>query len=167
MMRSDSAFASVCACSTVSLFSFSPWATISEARVFASVIISAIRFSLRARLCRPSSPAASPSAICFCRVSIARISTGQIYVAQNQMKMAKMTACIASVKLMFMSVPWEREPQCRLLETGGDQRVGVREQHRDAQPDDKRCVNQSEQQEYLGLQSWDHFRLARRALEKA
>jgi hypothetical protein len=51
---------------------------------------------------RPSSAAASPSAICFWRASTARISGGQTNLAVNQMKAAIAAACISSVRLMFM-----------------------------------------------------------------
>ena len=93
------------AASMVSVLSFSPWAMISELRVLASVIRSAIRFSVLARLCRPCSPAARPSAICFCRVSMARISGGHTNFAVNRMKTKNAIACITSVKLMFMTAP--------------------------------------------------------------
>ena len=52
---------------------------------------------------RPCSPAARPSAICFWRVSMARISGGQMKRAQNQMKAANATACMISVRLKFMA----------------------------------------------------------------
>jgi hypothetical protein len=91
------------AASIVSVFSFSPWAMMSDERSFASVSISTIRFSVAARLCLPASPAASPSAICFWRFSMAPISGGHMNLAVNQMKAANATACMTSVKLMSMA----------------------------------------------------------------
>ena len=85
------------------------------------------------RFCRPCSPAARPSAICFCRVSIARISGGQTNFAVNQMKRPKPTACISSVRLMFMRCLWTSDGRRRLLEPGRDQRIAEREQHREAE----------------------------------
>ena len=69
----------------------------------ASTIISAIFFSVLARLCRPCSPAARPSAICFWRVSIARISGGHTNLAVNQMNAANAAACMKSVRLISMA----------------------------------------------------------------
>src|SRR5439155_22938300 len=164
-MRSPSVFASLRARSTVSLLSFSPCATMSDARVFASESIVAICFSARERLWRPSSPAASPSAICFCRASMARISGGQTNFAQNQMKTPKATACISSVRLMFMTGLYCNVGARPLFQARRNQRIPEREQHCDAQPDDERRIDQAEQQEHLRLQRRDHFRLARGALK--
>ena len=61
-----------------------------------------MRDSALASAWRPCSPAARPSAICRWRVSTARISGGQTNFAVNQMKAANATACITSVRLMFM-----------------------------------------------------------------
>src|ERR1022692_1765326 len=169
-MRSASVLASVRACSTASLLSFSPCATMSEARVLASTIISAMRFSAFTRLCRPSSPAAKPSAICFCRVSIARISGGQMNFAVNRMNAKNATACINSVRLMFMTgspvILTAESIPARLLQSRRDEGISEREQHRDAQPDDERSVDQAEEQEHLRRQRRDHFRLARGAFEE-
>src|SRR4029450_13227511 len=117
---------------------------ISDERDFASASISATRFSAAARACRPCSPAARPSAICFCRVSIARIRCGHTNFDVNQMNAANATACITSVKLMFMAAPWRWRGggSCRLLEPGRDQRVAEREQHREADADDEGRVDQ-------------------------
>ena len=73
------------------------------------------------------------SAICFCRVSIARISGGQMNLAVNQMKRPKPTACISRVRLMFIAASGLRPATSALLEPGRDQRVAEREQHRDAE----------------------------------
>ena len=89
----------------VSALNFSPMATISACLALASASISASRFSALASSLRPCSPAASPSAICFCRVSMARISGGQMKRPQNQMKAVKATACMISVRLKFMTAP--------------------------------------------------------------
>src|SRR5437867_8669116 len=168
MMRWASARASAFACSMASLLSFSPCATMSEARDLASVRISATRFSAFARLCRPSSPAARPSAICFWRFSIARISGGQMNLAVNQMNTPKATACISSVRLMFITAPSGRNRRSGgLLESGGNERITERKQHRQTHADDERGVDQAEQQEYLGLQRGDHLWLPRCSLEEA
>src|SRR6202171_4691412 len=142
----------------------------SDARVLASTIISAMRFSALIRLCRPPSPAASPSAICFCRVSIARISGGQMNFAVNRMNAKNATACINNVRLMFMTGPprsFIAEPvRARLLQARRNKRIAEREEHRDAQSDDERRVDQAEQQEHFCLQRGNHFRLARGAFEE-
>jgi hypothetical protein len=81
----------------------SPVATISLALALASAIMSATRFSAVTRLWRPCSPASSPSAICFCRVSTARIIGGQMNFAANQMNRPNPMACISMVRLMFIA----------------------------------------------------------------
>jgi hypothetical protein len=48
-----------------------------------------------------------------------------------------------------------------------EQRVGEREEHREAHADDERGVDQAEQQEHLRLQLGHELRLARGALEEA
>jgi hypothetical protein len=53
----------------------------------------------------PCSAAASPSAIVFCRASMARSSGGQTKALVNQMKAAKTIACATKVKVMFMLRP--------------------------------------------------------------
>src|SRR5262249_24991454 len=138
---------------------------ISEACDFASFIISATRVSALDRLCLSSSPAATPSAICFCRVSMARISGGQMNFQQSQMNTPKETACISIVRLMFMELPFSF---ClRLSQPGGNQWIAEGEQHSDAQPDDEGGVDQAEQQEHLCLQRGDHLGLPSRAFKKA
>ncbi len=130
--------------------------------------MSAMRFSAMARLCRPCSPAARPSAICFWRVSMARIRCGHTNFDVNQMNAANATACITSVKLMFMAAPWQLDDgrRTRYLSRGEDQRIAEREQHREADADDERRVDQAEQQEHLRLQLRHQLRLARGAFEK-
>src|ERR1051326_2198303 len=131
----------------------------SEARVFASVIISVIRCSARERLWRPSSPAARPSAICFCRAAMACISAGQMNFAQAHMKTKKIPACMNRVRLMFMTVSPDPCRPSGLLQSCRDERVRVREEHGDPEADDEGGVDQAEEQEYLGLQRRNHFRL--------
>src|SRR5678815_1230734 len=121
--------------------------------------MSATRFSAETRFCRPCSPAWRPSAIWRWRVSTARISGGHTNFAVNQMNAANATACISSVRLMFIGDPCARS-EAALLETGRDQRIAEREQHRDAEADDERRVDQPEQQEYLRLQLRHQLRLA-------
>src|SRR5438552_3910394 len=170
-MRLASASASVRARSTASLFSFSPCATISVARALASLNISAMRFSALTRLWRPSSPAASPSAICFWRVSIARISGGQTNFAVNRMKAKNATACINNVRLMFMTGPLfpllQSRICARLFQPRWNERIAEREEHRDTQADNERRVDQAEEQEHFCLQRRNHFRLPRGPFEKA
>src|SRR5204863_5567697 len=95
---------------------------------------------------RPRSASARPSAICFWRDSMARTSGGQMNFTQNQMNAAKVIACAISVRLKFMLRPFRGLSDLR------EQRVGEREEHREADADDERRVDQAEQQENLGLQ---------------
>ena len=52
-----------------------------------------------------------------------------------------------------------------LFQAGGNQRIAEREQHRDAEPDDERRVDQAEQQEHLRLQLRHQLGLARGTFE--
>ena len=88
----------------------------------------------------------------FCRASIARINGGQMNFAVNQMNSAKVTACMNRVRLMFMRGRPSRIARRVVAPNCGEQRVGEREQHREADADDERGVDQAEQQEHLGLQ---------------
>src|SRR5579862_7130949 len=160
MMRSRSVLASTFAWSIVSALNFSPVATISPAFARASSIMSATRFSAFTSVWRPSSPACRPSAICRWRVSIWVIIHGQIARWQNQMNRPKPMACMISVRLMFMTAVLSGQ-------AGRDERIAECEQHRDAEADDERRVDQAQQQKDLRLQLWHQFRLARRAFEKA
>src|SRR2546428_6272209 len=110
----------------------------------------------------PCSAAARPSAMVFCRVSMARSMYGQTNFDVNQIKAAKVMACATSVRLMFM-LP---SRGIALAESRGE-RVGERKEHGDAQADDKRGVDQAEQQEHLALQRVRELGLARRRLETA
>src|SRR5215471_13922113 len=152
----------------VSLFSFSPCAMISELRTFASATMSAMRFSAFARLCRPSSPAAIPSAICFWRVSIARMSGGQTNFAVNRMNAKNATACMRRVKLMFIAASGRGVPPVRLLHCKcAQQRIRDREPKREPDADDERRVDEAEQQEDLGLQLRHQLGLPGGAFEEA
>src|SRR2546422_755717 len=157
-----SSFAVVLASSIIWVTRFSAWETISAARSRAPRISSsACRVETSSDL-RPCSAAARPSAMVFCRVSIARSMYGQTNFAVNQIKAAKVMACATSVRLMFI-LP---SRGIALAESCGE-RVGERKEHGDAQADDERGVDQAEQQEYLALQRVRELGLARRRLEKA
>src|SRR5688572_9393679 len=97
----------------------------------------------------------------FWRVSMARSMYGHTSFTVNQMNAAKTIACANSVRLMFML------PSLRRLLEGGGERVGEGEEHRDAQADDERRVDQTEQQEHLALQRVGELGLARGGLEEA
>src|SRR5678816_4739858 len=94
--------------------------------------------------------------------SMARNSGGHTNFAQNMKNATKTMACAMSVRLKFM-----------LLSLSGglsdlrQQRVGEREEHREADADDERGVDQAQQQEHLRLQLRDQLRLAGGALEEA
>src|SRR5215217_6807765 len=87
---------------------------------------------------RPCSAAARPSAMVFWRASMARSMCGHTNFTVNQMNAANVIAWATSVRLRFMLLP-----PARLAECGG-QRVGESEEHRDAQADDERGVDQAE-----------------------
>src|SRR5258706_4809604 len=143
---------------------FSAAATSSCARPRASRTITSVCFCASASEERPRSASASPSAICFWRVSIARISGGQIHLRVARMKVTNTATSANIVKFRFMK---------RSLSGGGrldesrDQRVGEREKHREADADDERSVDQAEKQENLGLELGHELRLSRGAFEEA
>src|SRR5687768_3909778 len=116
---------------------------------------------------RPCSAAASPSAMVFCRCSIARRRCGHTIFTVNQMKARNTAASANKVKLRLMAYTLDGLP-CRLnsAERRGE-RVGEREEHRDAQADDEGGVDQAEQQEYLALQRVGELGLARGGLQEA
>src|SRR6185295_612749 len=87
---------------------------------------------------------------------------GQTNFIVKPMKATKTIACATSVKLRFM-LP---SAKCALAERRRE-RVGEGEEHRDAQADDERGVDQAEQQEHLALQRVGQLRLARRGFEEA
>src|SRR6267378_5021814 len=160
-MRSASALAAAFASSSIcaSRFSAEPMISPTRSRAFSSSSCARLPAASRSR--RPWSPAARPSAICFWRCSIARISGGQMNLTVNQMNSAKARACAIRVRLMFIG------SRAGLAAQRAEQRVGEREEHADPEADDERGVDQPEEQEHLDLQRRDHFRLARRALEEA
>src|SRR5258706_21567 len=171
-MRSASAFAAAFASSIICASRLSAEAMTSptRSRAFASSSCARLPASSSSRL--PCSPAARPSAICFWRCSIARISGGQMNLTVNQMNSAKASACAIRVRVRFMCGSWRSRPapasgSRHLAAQRAEQRVGEREEHADPEADDERGVDQAEQQEHLGLQRRDHLRLARRALEEA
>src|SRR5712691_5519094 len=101
-MRSASALAAAFASSIICASRFSAEPMISPTRSRARASSSCARLPAASRSRLPCSPAASPSAICFWRSSILRISTGQMNLAVSQMKSAKARACAIRVRLMFM-----------------------------------------------------------------
>src|SRR3982751_2897305 len=92
---------------------------------------------------------------------MARMSGGHTKRAVNQMNAPKATACINRVRLMFI-----RRSDTPLFEPGRDQWIAECEQHRDAEADDERRVDQSKQQEHLGLKLRHQFRLTCGAFEE-
>src|SRR5712671_297894 len=159
--RLPSSLAAARASSTSCAPRSSACARISVARLRASLMAtSACRVDCSS-VRRPWSAAASPSAMVFCRVSMARDMYGQTNLAVNQMKLANTSAWATSVKLRFMLPSAERSAEC------GGERIGEGEEHRDPQTDDERSVDQAEQQEHLTLQRIGELGLARRGFEEA
>src|SRR5207302_1583823 len=86
---------------------------------------------------------------------------GQTNFTVNQMNAEKLITWATSVRLRFM-----RPPQNLLSERGGEW-IREGEEHRDAQADDERCVDESQEQEHLALQRVGELGLARRRFEEA
>src|SRR5881394_2781632 len=160
--RLPSSLAALRASSTICEPRFSAWAMMSAARLRASLIASSACLVEVSSERLPCSAAARPSAIVFCRVSMARSMCGQMNFIVKPMKVTKTMACAISVKLRFM----RPSAGCRSAERRGE-RVGEGEEHRDAQADDERCVDQAEQQEHLALQRVRQLGLARRRFQEA
>src|SRR3954465_7206724 len=159
--RLPSSLAEVLASSIICATRFSAWEMISAARPRAR-LISASACLLEVSSERlPISAAARPSAMVFWRASMARSIGGQTNFTVNQMNAANVIACATIEKFRFMLPPAGRS-----AERGG-QRVGEGEEHRDAQTDDERSVDQAEQQEHLALQRVGELGLARGGLEEA
>src|SRR5688572_16495408 len=163
--RSPSVLACSFDSSTRSCAAFSAAATISWARERASPRSFSVCCCASASEERPRSACARPSAIVLVRASTFDRNIGQASFTVNQMNRAKTIACTTIVKLRFMKRPlgfatW------RLAERRGE---GVREgeEHREADADDERGIDQAEQQEHLGLQLGHELGLARGALEEA
>src|SRR5437773_6961478 len=116
-MRSASALAAAFASSSICASRFSAEPMISPTRSRASASSSCARLPAASRSRLPCSPAARPSAICFWRRSIARISGGQMNLTVNQMKSAKARACAIRVKLRFIparrAAGWRTRRTCR------------------------------------------------------
>src|SRR6266513_384977 len=116
-MRSASALAAAFASSSICASRFSAEPMISPTRSRASASSSCARLPAASRSRLPCSPAARPSAICFWRRSIARISGGQMNLTVNQMKSAKARACAIRVKLRFIparrAAGWRPRRTCR------------------------------------------------------
>src|SRR5262249_58710033 len=89
--------------------------------------------------------------------------------AVSQTNTANAIACMTRVKLMLMALRSVKLEYERLSGAGSDaeERIAEGEQHRNAQSDDERGVDQAEQQEHLRLQLRHELRLTRCALEEA
>src|SRR3954469_14741407 len=159
--RLPSSLAALRASSIICADRFSACAMISWARLRASLMATSACLAEVSRERLPASAAASPSAMVFWRASIARSIGGHTNLTVNQMNAANVIAWATSDRLRFM-LP----PAARLAERSGE-RVGEREEHRDAQADDERRVDETEQQEHLALQRVGEFRLARRRFQEA
>src|SRR5687768_575470 len=107
---------------------------------------------------RACSASARPAMIFFCRSSIARVINGQMNRLQNQINSANVIACAIKVRLKFI---------VRELVEHRQQRVSEGKEHRQADADNERCVDQAEQQKHFGLKLRHQFRLARGTLKKA
>src|SRR5260221_2122473 len=126
---------------------FSACDTISVARSRAFLISSsACRVEISSDL-RPCSAAARPSAIVFCRASIARSTGGQTNLMVNQMKSANATACAISVRVKLIAD--SPALQLRSLRDHGKQRIGERKHHCQTHADDEGGVDQAKQQAQL------------------
>src|SRR5262245_29786978 len=169
MMRSPSVLATSFASSTICAPRRSACAMISWTWSLASAIISLVRFAAASRSSRPRSAAARPSAMVFCRASMARVSGGQIKRAQNQMKAANVTACASSVTLMMIALPLPGMLPARLASPAEtcEERIASRKPQRQTDTDDERRVDQAEQEEHLRLQLRHELRLARSAFQEA
>src|SRR6266478_5063988 len=132
---------------------------ISAARWRARLISSSACRVEVSRAWRPCSAAARPSAMVFCRASIARSSGGQTTFTVNQMNSANATACAISVRLKLIA--------SSLLRNHREQWVGKCKHHGETDADDERRVDQAEKQEHFDLQRVGELRLARRGLEEA
>ena len=89
---------------------------------------------------------------------MAFISGGHTNLTVNRMKSENEIACAINVRLMFMfEYPRGRRQNERagdaveLLGDDGKQGIAERKQHRDAEADDERGVDQAQQQEYFRL----------------
>src|SRR5262249_52757592 len=158
-----SAFAAFLASSTTAAPRFSACEMISLACSRARCSSSPARFAASSRSCLPRSAAARPSAICFWRASMAFSSGGHTNFSVNPMNSRKAMPCAIIVKFRFIFLSPSREKQLALLGDDGEERVAEREQHGETDADDEGRVDQAQQQEHLGLQRRDHFRLARGA----
>src|SRR4051812_33251375 len=102
---------------------------------------------------------------------MARISGGHTNLAVNPMNARKATICAISVRLkLIRSFPLPcscgGSPGPGLAERRGE-RAGEGEEHRDAQADDERGVDQAKQQEHLALKRIGQLRLPCRGLEES
>src|SRR5688572_25787669 len=164
--RSPSVLACSFDSSTRSCAAFSAAATISWARARASLRSFSVCFCASASDERPRSASARPSAIVLVRASTLERKSGQANLTVNQMNRAKTIACTTIVKLRFICGVPLGSCDGRLAERRGE-RVRESEEHREADADDERGVDQAEQQEDLGLELGHELRLARRAFEEA
>src|SRR5580704_3227979 len=144
--------------------------TICAARSRASRRMSLERASASARSCSLLLAAARPSAIFFCRVSMAFMMAGQKNFMTAHATKKKTTPWMTSViaKFIAYSLPQRHSaPSVCLLETErAQERVGVEQQETDGHADDGHGVQQAGDDEHLGLQHVGEFRLASGAFEE-
>src|SRR5580704_17923134 len=109
--------------------------------------------------------AARPSAIFFCRASIAPMTHGQKNFMTAQATRKKTTPWITSVSAKFMtySSPGARSgaiQRCLLEAQGAQERIGVQQQEADGDADDGHRIQQTGNDEHFRLQHVGEFRLA-------
>src|SRR5262249_51065145 len=124
-----------------------------------------------ASVCSPFSAAASPCAILRERSSMAVRMPGQIHFIVPQMSTANTTICTMSVRLMFTSFSPDRKRRDALLESvsrhRAEERIGEREEQREADADHRDRVQKAGDQEHLHAQHRQQLRLACGTLDEA
>src|SRR5579862_1700935 len=101
--------------------------------------------------CSPFSAAASPWAILRARSSMATISFGQPYFMTRKTSVANTIICTMSVRLMFTVLSPARAARAGLVRglQCAHERVGEREEQREADTDHGHGVEQTRHQEHL------------------
>src|SRR5690554_4542349 len=141
---------------------FSAAARTSPADSRALRISSTAFFSASSRSVLALSAAASPSAIFAARSSSAFMIGGHTNFIVNQPRMKNTTIWAIRVAFRFTVL----DPRWVLRRwRSGDERVGEGEHHRDTDTDQERGVDQTGQQEHLGLQGVHQLRLTGRGFE--
>src|ERR1700722_12879463 len=119
----------------------------------------------------PLLAAARPAAIFFCRSSMAPMSHGQKNFMTAQATRKNTTPWMTSVSAKFIAYSLlgavQRLKRGCLLETErAQERIGVEQQEADGDADDRHRVQQTGNDEHLGLEHVGEFRLASGALEE-